>query len=40
MQIQNHCDAFRIAGHLSSDEIERAKAEVEALLNEQSNQCQ
>ena len=37
-------DALRmaesIAGHLSSDEIERAKAEVESLLSEESNQCQ
>ena len=37
-------DALRMAesfaGHLSSDEIERAKAEVESLLNEESNQCQ
>jgi hypothetical protein len=37
-------DALRmaesIAGHLSSDEIERAKSEVESLLNEESNQCQ
>ena len=32
--------AESIAGHLSSDEIERAKAEVESLLNEESNQCQ
>ena len=37
-------DVLRIAesfaGHLSDDEIERAKAEVESLLNEESNQCQ
>jgi hypothetical protein len=32
--------AESFAGHLSSDEIERAKAEVESLLNEESNQCQ
>jgi hypothetical protein len=32
--------AESIAGHLSSDEIERAKAEVESLLSEESNQCQ
>lgn len=37
-------DALRMAesfaGHLSNDEIERAKSEVESLLNEESNQCQ
>lgn len=37
-------DALRmaesLAGHLSDDEIERAKAEVESLLKEESNQCQ
>ena len=37
-------DALRMAdsfaGHLSDDEIERAKAEVESLLKEESSQCQ
>ena len=37
-------DALRmaesLAGHLSDDEIERAKSEVESLLKEESNQCQ
>ena len=28
------------AGHLSDDEIERAKAEVESLLKEEISQCQ
>ena len=32
--------AESLAGHLSDDEIERAKAEVESLLNEESSQCQ
>lgn len=37
-------DALRMAesfaGHLSNDEIERAKSEVESLLNEERSQCQ
>ncbi len=37
-------DALRmaesLAGHLSDDEIERAKSEVESLLKEESSQCQ
>lgn len=37
-------DALRMAesfaGHLSKDEIERAKSEVKSLLNEERNQCQ
>ncbi len=32
--------AESLAGHLSGDEIERAKAEVESLLKKESNQCQ
>jgi len=36
-------DALRmaesIAGHLSNDEIERAKSEVESLLKEEKNEC-
>ncbi len=36
-------DALRMAkafaDHLSDDEIERAKSEVESLLKEESNQC-
>ena len=32
--------AESLAGHLSGDEIERAKAEVESLLKEEISQCQ